>query len=174
MTHNATVGTVAFSPVGNYVVSGSNDNTARVWEAATGKEIARVTHDTRVYQIAFSPDGKYVASASYDNTVRVWEASTGREITRIVHNDSVRSLAFSPDEKYVETGEDSTSVFLWLWRPEDLIAYACAYLPRNLSPLPSGNNTLAMHYHIRQFVPICQLRLNQLWYPAQHHRSIMR
>ncbi len=45
MTHDYMVNSVAFSPDGKYVVSGSGDNTARVWEASTGKEIARMTHD---------------------------------------------------------------------------------------------------------------------------------
>ena len=45
MTHDGGVNSVAFSPDGKYVVSGSGDSTARVWEAATGKEVARMTHD---------------------------------------------------------------------------------------------------------------------------------
>ena len=64
MTHDDPVYSVAFSPDGKYVVSGSDDNTARVWEASTGKEIARMTHDDYVYSVAFSPDGKYVVSGS--------------------------------------------------------------------------------------------------------------
>ena len=48
------------------------DNTARVWEADTGKEIARMTHDDFVNSVAFSPDGKYVVSGSRDKTARVW------------------------------------------------------------------------------------------------------
>lgn len=48
MTYDDWVNSVAFSPDGKYVVSGSNDFTARVWEAGTGKEIARITHDDLV------------------------------------------------------------------------------------------------------------------------------
>ena len=108
------VNSVAFSPDGKYVVSGSDDNTARVWEAATGKEVAHMTHDgCCVTSVAFSPDGKYVvlgsgdiASASGnngDNSVRVWEA-LGKEVARMTHDDSVNSVAFSPDGKYVVSG----------------------------------------------------------------------
>ena len=59
------VNSVAFSPDGKYVVSGSGDSTARVWEAATGREVARMTHDDGVHSVAFSPDGKYVVSGSW-------------------------------------------------------------------------------------------------------------
>jgi DNA-binding beta-propeller fold protein YncE len=72
MTHDSWVRSVAFSPDGKYVVSGSDDGTARVWEAASGKEIARMTHDSWVTSVAFSPDGKYVVSGSRDSTARAW------------------------------------------------------------------------------------------------------
>ena len=72
MTHDSEVTSVAFSPDGKYVASGSSDRTARVWEAATGKEIARVTYDDSVYSVAFSPNGRYVVSGGRDGTARVW------------------------------------------------------------------------------------------------------
>jgi len=95
---------VAFSPDGKYVVSGSGDMTARVWEAATGREVARMTHDDQVVSVSFSPDGKYVASGSVDFTARVWEAATGKEVARMTHDGEVVSVAFSPDGKYVASG----------------------------------------------------------------------
>ena len=61
-----------FSKPGFSVRVFSADGTARVWEAITGKEIARVTHDDSVYSVAFSPDGKYVVSGGRDASARVW------------------------------------------------------------------------------------------------------
>ena len=63
---------VAFSPNGQLVVSGSDDGTARVWEAQTGVEVARMTHEDGVYEVAFSPDGRKVASGSGDGILYAW------------------------------------------------------------------------------------------------------
>jgi WD40 repeat protein len=132
MNHTDAVEVVAFSPDGKYVVSGSNDRTARVWEAATGEEIARMTHDESVRTVAFSPDGKYVVSGSRDNTARVWEVSTGREFARTTHNKDVNIATFSPDGRYVASGSADT-VRVWIWQMDDLISDACARLTRNLT-----------------------------------------
>jgi hypothetical protein len=68
-------------------------------------------------------------------SVRVWEISTGNEIARILHQDMVSAVAFSPDGKYVLSGSWDSTARISLWRPDDWIADACAYLPRNLTRL---------------------------------------
>ncbi|NCR87645.1 MAG: hypothetical protein GPI90_25065, partial [Microcystis aeruginosa K13-05] len=63
----------AFSPDGKRIVTASWDNTARVWDAETGREIASLNgHQKAVITAAFSPDGKRIVTASSDGTVRVW------------------------------------------------------------------------------------------------------
>ncbi len=113
MTHDNFVKSVAFSPNGKYVVSGSDDHTARVWEAATGKEVAHMVHENAVNSVAFSPDGNYVISGSYDGTARVWEAATGREVARMVHGNYVSSVAFSPAGNYVISGSYDNTARVW-------------------------------------------------------------
>ena len=90
LNHNDSVNNVVFSPDGKYVATASNDNTSRVWDAATGKQIFVLNHDGSVNNVVFSPDGKYVATASDDNTARLWDAATGKQIFVLNHDGSVR------------------------------------------------------------------------------------
>ena len=98
------VNSVSFSRDGRYLTTGSADKTARVFEAASGREVSRLLHDDVVDAVAFSPNGRYVVTGSADKTARVFEAASGREVSRLVHDDLVIAVAFSPDGRYVATG----------------------------------------------------------------------
>ncbi len=67
------IGAVAFSPDGSQIISGSGDQTVRLWDAASGEELRQlIGHTSGVSSVAFSPDGKQIVSGSLDDTVRVW------------------------------------------------------------------------------------------------------
>ncbi len=75
--HASQVGTVAFSPDGKTLASGSSDKSVKLWDAQTRQELATLNgHAEWVYSVAFSPDGKTLASGSYDSTVKLWDAQT--------------------------------------------------------------------------------------------------
>ena len=97
------------------MVSGSGDNTVRLWDATTGKERQKLEgHDHFVNAVAFSPDSKTVASGSRDKTVRLWDATTGKERQKLEwHDYSVTAVAFSPDGKTVASGSGDNTVRLW-------------------------------------------------------------
>ena len=79
--HQGGVSSVAYSPDGKTLASGSADKTMRLWDVATGKEIRRFQgHQGAVLSVAYSPDGKTLASGSDDQTVRLWDVATGKEI----------------------------------------------------------------------------------------------
>src|SRR5262249_25540856 len=70
--HSASVTSVAFSPDGQRIASGSHDNTLKVWDAQTRKETFTIEgHTGAVSSVAFSPDGKRIVSGSDDETLKV-------------------------------------------------------------------------------------------------------
>ena len=103
--HTGWVYRAAFSPDGKFVVTASNDNTARIWDAATGASVLELRgHTAPVVSAVFSPDGKSVVTASWDDTARIWDASTGGQLAELRgHTGSVVSALFSPDGKFIVT-----------------------------------------------------------------------
>ena len=113
--HENWVMDAAFSPDGKRIATASWDRTARVWDAATGKEITTFRgHADVVRAAAFSPDGAHVITASRDKTVRIWDASTGQEIMVLRgHNAEVTSAAFTPDGTRIVTASLDRTARLW-------------------------------------------------------------
>ncbi len=104
--HGNTVNSVAFSPDGKTIVSGSDDGTVALLDADKGKLNRTLTHNNVVNSVAFSLDGGLIASGSSDKTVKIWDPHTA-EVKRILtHDDVVTAIAFSPDGKTLASGND--------------------------------------------------------------------
>jgi len=113
--HRDWVSSVVFSPDGTRIVSGSIDNTVRIWDASNGGCLHTLEgHSDSVNSVVFSPDGTRVASGSNDNTVRIWDAGNGGCLHTLEgHNGSVRSVVFSPDGTRVVSGSEDNTVRIW-------------------------------------------------------------
>jgi hypothetical protein len=110
--HEKPLWSAVFSPDGKRIVTASEDNTARIWDAATGKQIVILNgHTDHVHSAVFSPDGLRVATASGDATARLWDADTGKQMGLLKgHEGPLLSVVFRADgRRVVTTAEDHTA-----------------------------------------------------------------
>jgi WD40 repeat protein len=114
--HMAFVSSVAYSPDGKTLASGSADTTIKLWDVATGKEQATLKGhtDNTVTSVAYSPDGKTLASGSWETTIKLWDVATGKEQATLKgHTHYVYSVAYSPDGKTLASGSYDETIKLW-------------------------------------------------------------
>ncbi|EIM84044.1 WD40 repeat-like protein, partial [Stereum hirsutum FP-91666 SS1] len=113
----AAVQSVAFSADGQHIVSGSNNEVARIWDASTGKELKKLEgHTASITSVAFSIDGQLVVSGSVDKSVRIWNVATGEELHKFElegHVGRVTSVTFSADGNHVVSGSSDKLVRIW-------------------------------------------------------------
>ena len=111
----ASAKSIAFSHDGTRIVSGGRDSTLRLWDAATGDELAVMRgHERWVQSVAFSPDGTRIVSGGDDSTLRLWDAATGEERTVMHgHEGSVNSVAFNSDGTRIVSGGGDRTLRLW-------------------------------------------------------------
>jgi WD40 repeat protein len=106
---------LAYSPDGQWLVSGSSDENAHVLEAATGARRKVITeHDARVPAVAFSPDGTWLATGGHDWRINLWNTATwGRHQIMEGHSQGIYTLQFSEDSRrLLSSGSDGASI-LW-------------------------------------------------------------
>jgi len=106
-----------WSPDGNYVVSGGEDNVAIIWDATTGSTwLTYNTHNDDVLSVDWSPVKNKIVSGSADNNVLVWNPNTGGNVGVFsAHSDSVTSVAWSPDGNRIATGSQDHTAKVWDW-----------------------------------------------------------
>jgi WD40 repeat protein len=113
--HSAAVNCVALSPDGRRAVSASEDNTLKVWDLETGRELRTLKgHSDSVAGVAVSPNGQRAVSASWDYTVKLWDLETGRELhSESGHFDFVQSVVMSPDGRWTVSASRDKALYVW-------------------------------------------------------------
>jgi WD40 repeat protein len=115
--HSNFVTSVAFSPDGKWIVSGSgtvDGGTVKVWDVIAGTEILSLQGYS--FPLAFSPDGTRIVSGSADKTMKVWDAATGRELRSLQGHIDIgagNSVAFSPDGTRIVSGAWDGTAKVW-------------------------------------------------------------
>ncbi len=121
--HYRLVLTLAWSPDGAYIVSGTANNTLHLWNATTGFHLFTHCDPFKTYawtsSLAWSPDGEYIACGSDDRTVRVWQVEKNvsiimkQKFTYRDHANWVNTVAWSPDGRRIASGSDDKTVQVW-------------------------------------------------------------
>ncbi len=113
--HDGEIESASFSPDGGWVVTASQDGTAKVWATRTGRLFLTLQgHKGPLSSAVFSSDGHRVVTASHDDTARVWDAQTGRPLAVLSgHSGVVLSAHISPDGLMVATASFDSTVRLW-------------------------------------------------------------
>jgi WD40 repeat protein len=109
------VSSVAYSPDGRFVASGSADSSIKIWDLETGREIWTLPeHEAAVESLAYSPDGRRIVSGAADYSIKLWDVETGEEIKSLIgHSNVVNSVAYSPDGRLVVSGSADRTVKVW-------------------------------------------------------------
>ena len=123
--HTEEVASVAFSPDGTLLASGSRDGTVKLWDVPTERQIATLP-DKQPTSVAFSPDGKTLAvgTGRWDNTVELWDVATRERIATLGHGGWDEAVSFSPDGKTLAVGtwDGTDTVKLWDVATQERIA----------------------------------------------------
>jgi WD40 repeat protein len=123
LAHTDWVRCLSFTPDNQTLISGSFDQSIKLWNMADGKMLHDLQdHHKGVFALAVSADGKTLASGSWDETIKLWNISSGQLISNLSgHTASVRSLATSPDNQLLVSGSFDNTVRVWQLSTGDLV-----------------------------------------------------
>ena len=124
--HNSSVWDVSYSNDGQYIASASSDNTVKIWDGKSLKEIASLTGPLDdMLSVDFSNDSKFVAGGSKDETITIWEIASGNVVETLRgHKGDVSSVKYSKDNEFIFSGSHDKTIRSWfLLTGETRMAY---------------------------------------------------
>ena len=109
--HTSDITSIAFSPDGRTLATGSSDDTVRLWDINTGQhKVTLIGHTNTIYSIAFSPDGRTLATAGGWAELNLWDADTGElKVTLPDQFDGIPTITFSPDGRILVSTSSNTN-----------------------------------------------------------------
>ena len=141
--HQDWIRSLDYSKDGRFIVSGSDDGTARIWDLDTNSHRvleAKTTEgeDTALWSVSVSHDGRLVAAGCADRIIRIWDVQTGNLVERLRgHGDLVRSVTFTPDDGGLISGSWDRKVKHW-----DLTPFL--ECDARMEPLPAATSSAPM------------------------------
>ncbi len=145
--HADAVFAVAYSPDGKFLVTASFDNTLKLWDAASGKEVrtygGATGHTKQVISVAFNQDGSMIASGSTDNTLKTWDVPVSTPIRSLQANDAVQAVALSRDGlKLALGGKDGSLKLVTPAEFKELVKFEAGHQGGTTSLSFSANNLI--------------------------------
>ncbi|KAL4724047.1 hypothetical protein ACLX1H_008652 [Fusarium chlamydosporum] len=104
---------VCFSPDGNYLATGSEDYSVRIWDIESGEQKVLSGHQNSITAVCYVPDGETLISCGYDNKVRLWNTQTGSVISSLNLPDAPTSVSVSPDCTYITVGGYDNNCYIF-------------------------------------------------------------
>jgi WD40 repeat protein/DNA-binding winged helix-turn-helix (wHTH) protein len=118
--HIASLMSIAASNDGRLLLTASRDNTAKIWDAATGAMLYTLSgHEGSVEWASFSSNGQYAATASADKTVRIWRTDDGSLVWKYESDGAFNNVVFSPDDSSLLTADENGDAIVWRFTPDD-------------------------------------------------------
>jgi pSer/pThr/pTyr-binding forkhead associated (FHA) protein/DNA-binding beta-propeller fold protein YncE len=113
--HAQPIYALAIDPGGDVAITGSRDNTAAIWDVASGKRLTVLRpHHGDVLSVAITPDGKHIVTGSEDKRARLWTRSDGKQVAILAeHTSDVTTVAVTPDNQRVITGSADRTILIW-------------------------------------------------------------
>lgn len=149
--HTDIVNAIAISPDGQWMVSGSNDKTARIWDLKSGKEYKKLGVGCwKVTSVAFSRDGKYIVTGCNDGSLKMWDAATGSLISAAIsEGENIRAVELMPNSSAVYSavmlrGKNNYGVRVWQSKLNQylMIQKLEADSLKNIKPVPVDSSKL--------------------------------
>ena len=112
--HTKPIFSVAFSPDGNRLVSGSYDKSVKIWDVNAGRLLQTLGgHTDAVYSVVYNSPGNILATCGKDRTIRIWDAKTGRRIRTLLSDGEVTSIAFDPIRNQIASAGEKGVITIW-------------------------------------------------------------
>ena len=158
--HSSYVNSVCFSADGNFILSGSSDNSIKLWDRISGALLKSFEgHSGSVRSVCFSADGNFILSGSNDRSIKLWDRISGALLKSFKgHYDSVNSVCFSADGNFILSGSNDNSIKLW-----DRIsgAFICSFDSQHSIPLPILKMLSKNHLPSHNFVCSKIFKINE-------------
>jgi WD40 repeat protein len=141
--HAEYIKSLAISPDGSKLLTGSSDHTVKLWDIQSGAVLHTFNHQLAVESVAFSHDGSKIITGSDDRTAKVWDTQSGIVLHTLQHGHRVCLVTFNKDDSQIITGSDDRTVKVWdAYSGNPIHTFDNDRLPRVLAVSPDGAQVL--------------------------------